>query len=271
MADRSQHPGKIMETQTRFDLTAAIENWRQELAAQPDLTPEVRRELETHLRDTVAELQQRGLNKEESFWLARRRVGQPKQLCEEFAKADPTKIWRERMLWSLVGAFGVQLWLETSTFVWEFSIQAIMVMPSTIERLLPDWVLFYLPLPTLGGGFYRTFHNPLVSMFFSLVPMILTVILLSRGRMTRIASATRFLFESRRRFLFVSAALFSFYLLYLCFRLIRYSTMAATVPGNPPLTEMVQRFIAGLVLPITLLGLIAWLMPKGKSPNQRRA
>jgi hypothetical protein len=63
-----------METQTRFDLNAAIANWYQELAAQPDLTAVVRRELETHLRDTVAELQARGLNNEESFWLARRRV-----------------------------------------------------------------------------------------------------------------------------------------------------------------------------------------------------
>ena len=29
MADRSQHPVQIMENQTRFDLNAAIENWRQ--------------------------------------------------------------------------------------------------------------------------------------------------------------------------------------------------------------------------------------------------
>ena len=53
-----------METQTRFDLNAAIAAWQQELAAQPDLTHVVRRELETHLRDTTAELQARGLNDE---------------------------------------------------------------------------------------------------------------------------------------------------------------------------------------------------------------
>jgi hypothetical protein len=59
-----------MENQTRFDLNAAIENWRQELAAQSGLTPDDRRELETHLRDAIAGFQQRGLNDEESFWLA---------------------------------------------------------------------------------------------------------------------------------------------------------------------------------------------------------
>ena len=88
-----------MENQTRFDLNAAIESWRQELAAQPNLTSDDRRELETHLRDAITGFQQRGLNEEESFWLARRRVGQPQQLSDEFAKADPAKVWRERVFW----------------------------------------------------------------------------------------------------------------------------------------------------------------------------
>ena len=94
-----------MENQTRFDLNAAIENWRNELAAQPNLASDDRRELETHLRDAIAGFQQRGLNDEESFWLARRRVGQPQQLGEEFVKADPAKVWRERMFWMCAGAF----------------------------------------------------------------------------------------------------------------------------------------------------------------------
>lgn len=110
MADRPQHTLQIMETQTRFDLNTAITKWQQELAAQPDLTPVVRRELETHLRDTITELQGRGLNNEESFWLACRRVGQPDQLGREFAKADPVKLWRERVFWVVLAILGVALW-----------------------------------------------------------------------------------------------------------------------------------------------------------------
>jgi hypothetical protein len=81
-----------MENQTRYDLNAAVENWRNELAAQPNLTSDDRRELETHLRAAIAGFQQRGLNDEESFCLARKRVGQPPQLGEEFVKADPTRL-----------------------------------------------------------------------------------------------------------------------------------------------------------------------------------
>src|ERR1019366_5930032 len=99
MAGRSQHPVQIMENQTRFDLNAAVENCRNELAAQPNLASDDRRELETHLRDAIAGFQQRGLSREEFFWPAPRRVAQPQQLGEECVKANPATIWREWVLW----------------------------------------------------------------------------------------------------------------------------------------------------------------------------
>ena len=91
MAGRSQLLVQIMENQTRFDLNAAVENWRNELTAQPNLASDDRRELETHLRDAIAGFQQRGLNDEESFWLARKRVGQPQKLSDEFVKNNRTQ------------------------------------------------------------------------------------------------------------------------------------------------------------------------------------
>jgi len=104
-----------MENKTRFDLNAAVENWRHALARQPNLTAEVCRELETHLRDAIAGYQQRGLNNEEAFWLACKRVGQPAQLGQEFIKADPAAAWRERIFWmaiSLVGSYLFMTWKD---------------------------------------------------------------------------------------------------------------------------------------------------------------
>jgi hypothetical protein len=54
-----QHTEQIMENQTRFDLNAAVEDWRKELAAQPNLASDDRHELETHLRDAITGFQQR--------------------------------------------------------------------------------------------------------------------------------------------------------------------------------------------------------------------
>ena len=108
-----------MATQTRFDLNTAIETWRNELAAQPQLTPDDRRELERHLNDCVAELRGRGLGDEESFWLARRRVGQPQQLADEFKKVNPGSVWPERAFWmavALVGSYAFKIWSDLLAF-----------------------------------------------------------------------------------------------------------------------------------------------------------
>jgi hypothetical protein len=132
-----------MEDQTRFGLNAAVENWRQELAAQIPLSAEDRRELETHLRDSFTELKSRGLNEEESFWLARRRVGQPKKLAEEFFKADPAKAWRERVFWMWLAIFLFNvLGRITNSLVYAMLPNHVRWSPSfTAQRLLQTVIL----------------------------------------------------------------------------------------------------------------------------------
>src|SRR5438067_248140 len=99
-----------METRTRFDLKAAIQGWREQVASQSGISAEGGRELETHLTDSIAGLRERGLNDEEAFWLARRRVGNPQELGEEFAREDPATVWRERVFWVALGICVMHLW-----------------------------------------------------------------------------------------------------------------------------------------------------------------
>jgi hypothetical protein len=146
-----------METQTRFDLNAALENWRQELAAQPGLAADNRRELEAHLRDAIAGFQQRGLNDEESFLLARHRIGQPQRLGEEFEKADPAKVWRERIFWMVLFYF---LMGTLSTVPWFMGI------------------LF--SKPGAGGNLPAS-----VLVFLLRVSPLIAIVLLGAGKMTR--------------------------------------------------------------------------------------
>ena len=160
MAGRSQLPVQIMENQTRFNLNAAVESWRNELAAQPNLAPDDRRELETQLRDAIAGFQQRGLNDEESFWLARRRVGQPQQLGDEFVKADPAKASRERIFWMALGI--IVFWELTQILTFAVGIALYYLFPSLHELYIKsgfwptDAVVLIIGIALAGGWFAQS-------------------------------------------------------------------------------------------------------------------
>ena len=190
-----------MENQTRFNLNAAVENWRNELAAQPNLASDDRRELETHLRDAIAGFQQRGLNDEESFWLARRRVGQPPQLWRRIVKADPIKVWRERAFWIVIVVFAFQLWNKVSPHLWEK-----IAFPDwnhrDISTLHPASWLNYILLSSNG-----VFSYPLFQMLCNILPVFCFVILFAKGRMNWVDRAFRFIFRSRLQFILMSLAL----------------------------------------------------------------
>jgi hypothetical protein len=262
-----------MENQTRFDLNAAIENWRQELAAQPNLASDDRRELETHLRDAIAGFQQRGLNDEESFWLARWRVGQPQQLGEEFVRADPAKVWRERILWAAIILLAIRLWSGISSIAWTI-FQTTVTTPYFLNNYhsvspFPDWVRFYLPLPS-NIDLYALLFSPssrMVFNFLSLLPVIGIALLLSRGRLNKGFSWLRFFFQSRRRFLFISAALFLFYILFLANSLLRYEIQ----PNGSSMSFVIAANFVSLLYPAILVAVIAWLIPPQNRKTPKHA
>ena len=248
MADRSQHLEQIMENQTRFDLNAAIENWRQELAAQSNLTPEVRRELETHLRDSIAELRQRGLNDEESFWLARRRVGQPKQLGEEFAKADPAKVWRERVFWICLAAFLLVILEDTISSLTRAMMPV--TVGSFLDRLMVPQILFLL----------RT-----------LFPLII-VALLGSGKMFWQFSKLKLLIESRPR-LAISA--FTLIAISAALSVIASAYSVATRELTTPINHVFlipvwQVLLYPTCYELIIVLLLVWLMPTQNRKTSKR-
>ncbi|HEX3857002.1 MAG TPA: permease prefix domain 1-containing protein [Verrucomicrobiae bacterium] len=262
-----------MENQTRFDLNAAVENWRNELAAQPNLASDDRSELETHLRDAIAGFQQRGLNDEESFWLARKRVGQPPQLGEEFVKADPAKVWRERIFWAAIILLAIRLWSGILSIAWAI-FQTTVTTPYFLNKYhsvspFPDWVRFYLPVPS-NIDLYALLFSPssrIVFNFLSLLPVIGIAWLLSRGRLSKGFSWMQFFFQSRRRFLFISTTLFSFYILLLANSLLRYETQS----DGLSLSFVIFANFMSLLYPAILIALIAWLMPTQNRKAPKRA
>jgi hypothetical protein len=241
-----------METQTRFDLNAAIESWQQELVTQSNLTADVRRELETHLRDSIAELRQRGLNDEESFWLARRRVGQPPQLGEEFVKADPAKVWRERAFWIVLMLSIIEFWFTTTNYLSRQINTAIWYhhLPSWFQ-----WLFDYCP--------------PLFNFYFTLLnyfPILCLVFLLARGRMNWVERAFQFVFRSRLQFVLTALALV------FVFHYYDTSTLGVmTLPNAYWLFQYCSDLLFTKICPLSLIALIAWLMPAQNRKTLKRA
>lgn len=72
------------------------------------MTKESIRELECHLDDSMEKLKRCGLNDEEAFLLAARRLGRVDALDAEFGKVDVQQMWTNRALLILLGLQGFQ-------------------------------------------------------------------------------------------------------------------------------------------------------------------
>ena len=122
-----------MENPALFDLNRRIEQWRANLATSPSFRSENLKELESHLRDSVATLQSRGLSADEAFLIATRRIGTSRALESEFTKVNGQALWFDRCLWILIA---VQLWKMIS-YVSAFATVGVAVAAMGINELLP--------------------------------------------------------------------------------------------------------------------------------------
>ena len=86
-----------------FDLNQAIAAWSEQMRSTETCRAGDVSELESHLRDTVADLSASGLSEEEAFWVAARRLGDVGELAQEFGKINPALLWRHRLFWMASG------------------------------------------------------------------------------------------------------------------------------------------------------------------------
>jgi hypothetical protein len=245
-----------MENQTRFDLNAAIENWRNELAAQPNLASDDRRELETHLRDAIAGFQQRGLNDEESFWLARKRVGQPHRLRHEYVKANPSGVWRERFFWTAVILLAIRAWTEISSFVCSLC-QGIAVHILHNHHSVSPFIVWLSNSPT----------SDIELRYLSLLPVVGIIFLLACGKLGQRFLWIQNIFSSRRRFLFVSLPVFLVYFLLVGSAGLQYVSQPSGIPSS----SVALKELMDLVYITLLIFIIAWLMPTQNRKTPKRA
>jgi hypothetical protein len=91
-----------------LDLEKSLAEWRWQMLAAGIKAPAPLEELELHLREDVERQLQLATDGQEAFALAVRRIGDPREIKQEFNKAVPSP-WAVRLwwLWLGIGSFGL--------------------------------------------------------------------------------------------------------------------------------------------------------------------
>ena len=100
-----------------FELDKSILEWKRSFQQNCSLNEESIDELESHLRESVFELNRKGLSEEESFFVAMNRLGYAPALDAEFEKNSPLGVNQDRLIWMLSGYLGVSICGITSTAI----------------------------------------------------------------------------------------------------------------------------------------------------------
>ena len=87
-----------MTTADAQNLDDRIAHWRTVLGRSAAVEPDDLDELEGHLREQAAELLDSGLDEEEAFLIAVRRLGQVDALTAEFAREHSDRLWKHLVL-----------------------------------------------------------------------------------------------------------------------------------------------------------------------------
>ncbi|HML73059.1 MAG TPA: permease prefix domain 1-containing protein [Anaerohalosphaeraceae bacterium] len=100
-----------------FQLEIAIENWKQQLLQHQTMTAADIEELQIHLLEEMDALTATGLNQEEAFLIASRRIGNPNDISCEFAKINHGVIWKNRFFWMIIGILILQIFSSCAVFL----------------------------------------------------------------------------------------------------------------------------------------------------------
>src|SRR3954451_7538075 len=80
------------------DLESQITEWRMYVATRPAVNGHDVDELEAHLRDQIADLDAVGLDTDEAFLVAVKRMGDLDSLSREFAREHSARLWKQLVL-----------------------------------------------------------------------------------------------------------------------------------------------------------------------------
>lgn len=92
-----------MANRTEFNLNDNVASWKKAILTDANFTNENITELESHLLDEIHDLEESGLTCEESFIIAKRRIGEIKNLASEYGKVNKKEYFINKTLPYLKG------------------------------------------------------------------------------------------------------------------------------------------------------------------------
>lgn len=131
------------ETNLEFDLQWHINNWTENLKTQAAFTDSDLEELKSHLLDMMDGLKLTGLDDEEAFWVASKRMGSSVEWGEEFRQINNPVIQMRRSLFILAGVlayFLMYYFIKTSSKL----LFIVLKMNKTHSFDAMEWVIRYI-------------------------------------------------------------------------------------------------------------------------------
>ena len=92
-----------MERNNNFNIHEQIVHWISKIKSEPSITEADSEELKRHLLDSIDQLKDTGLNDEEAFWIASRRIGTTVDWKEDYSQVNNQVIQMRRSVLILAG------------------------------------------------------------------------------------------------------------------------------------------------------------------------
>ncbi len=132
-----------MESNIEFNIQEQIDQWVIKIKSDPSLTESDSEELKSHLLDSIDRLKDTGLNDEEAFWVASRRIGTTVDWKEDYGQVNNPIIQMRRSILILGGVlvyFCLYYFIEATS-----RLLLIILLSKNINGYLAvNWVFRYL-------------------------------------------------------------------------------------------------------------------------------
>jgi hypothetical protein len=115
VADRakaSRHGRGVGVMELSTELETQIGRWRGYLQRRQAISPADLDELEDHLREQIADRRASGLDEEEAFLVAIKRIGNLDAVSREFAREHSDRLWKQLVLVPEDSDGGAPSWRE---------------------------------------------------------------------------------------------------------------------------------------------------------------